>query len=558
MEAVNNESMKEMVFQMSKDKKLYIYRGIWIVICMAAVAVGGIYYFGILNAFVPNSEDLLSTQKWYLILEGNQSYSHQNILSDAAACLSVLIGGMSYFSRRLEFVLLYTIILGLSLWISVSNFEQRKRWSVLPLWAFFMIFVHTVQGGFGFGRVYEDTDLIYQLPYNYHTIPLIFSMICMMVLQCYLHADTGKKKTVIGCIGILIGIYAVRYTDLVYDIVFVVPFLIVLVIRGGYHHKTKKYILPFFTLCAGLLLLTRFMSGTFFERLWSTEAVANPYGKIYGETNWLYLDDILVQCVNYVKVVMKLFNVEVSNRPIISLHSVFFLVRIAFMLFGYAIVAKILRCSVRGKAEQNGYTMIDEILAWAFTILSCSFVFTRNGENEGAIRYYAALVPLLTMIVCRNIEKVKVFLPVLSTLKHKKLYFCAMVSVVCLCQAEPVWRYQTDDSYQEDCEAVIEYLRTWEAESYGYALAPFWLCGRLSAMTEGDILFFYDERQIRQIYGGDAVIKYAVVGWSEEILTWHYNIVDGFSNFDAWIEQYHVPLRRAVDLDYVLICEFAE
>lgn len=544
---------------MLERKKNYIHRGIWIATCMLAVAIGGLYYFGILNAFVPNSEDLMSTQKWYQILEMGQPYHHQNIISDAVTCFSVLIGGMSYFSRRLEFTIIYVIILGLSLWLSVSKVEQKKRWSVLPLWAFFMIFVHTVQSGSGFARMYEETDLLYQLPYNYHTVPLIFSMIYMIMLQSYLNADSGKRKKVIGCIGILLGIYVFKYTDLVYYIVFVIPLLIVLLIRGVYHDKTKKYILPLFTLCAGLLLLTRFLPGTFFERLWSTYAIANPYGDIYGGTNWLYLDDILVHCVNYVKVVMKLFNVEVSNRPVISLYSGLFIVRIAFMLYGYTIVAKILRCSVRGKAEQDGYTIIDEILAWAFTVLSCTFVFTRNGENEGATRYYAALVPLLTMILCRNIEnELKSFLPVLGSLKHKKVYFCGIVGALCICQAEPVWQYRVEDSYQEDCEAVIEWLKMWGAESDGYALAPFWLCSRLSAMTEGDILFYYDERQIKQIYGEDAVIKYAVVGWSEEILTWGYDVVDGCSSYDEWSEQYRSSIKRAIDLDYVYVCEFAE
>lgn len=44
---------------------------------------------------------------------------------DMVSCLSVLIGGMSYFSIRLEFTLFYAIVLGLSLYLSVQG---KKGW----------------------------------------------------------------------------------------------------------------------------------------------------------------------------------------------------------------------------------------------------------------------------------------------------------------------------------------------------------------------------------------------------------------------------------------------
>lgn len=523
-----------------------------------AVAVGGIYCFGILNAVVPNSEDLGSTQNWYLILNMGRPYHPFNMLGDLAGCVSVMIGGMSFLSRRLEFTLLYTMILGASLWLSVSGRAQGKRWAVLPLWAFFMVFVHTVQGDQTFGRVYESIDWIWQIPYHYHTLALIFALLCMMILQSCLNADTLKKKKVIGLAGVLIGIYALRFTDLIYGIVFLGPFLIVLLLKGVYHDKVRKYLLPICGIGVGMMLFTRMLPVAFLERLWGREAVG-LYGGVYGATNWLNLDDILTSFMNYIKTVMLLFNIEVSDRPVLSFYSLLFIIRMAFVCIGYVIVMKIVVRSVKGRAEQSGYTMMDEILAWAFFVLSCSFIFTGNGMDSNAIRYYGALVPLLTILLCRNVDReMRELLPVLKSVAHKKIYFAGIMGALCICQAEPVWQYQAYDSHQEDCEAVVEWLSMWGAEAEGYALAPFWLCSRLSAVADGDILFYSREDQIREIYGEDAVIKYVVVGFEEEILTRNYDMAWGYSSYDEWSENYRESIRRAVDLDYVYVCEFAE
>ena len=199
-------------------KKIFIqYQKLLFCMCAVCIVIaGGIYYFGIQHAFVPNSEDLSNTQWWYLILNMDQSYSHKNLVLDFTSCLSVMIGGMSYLSVRLEFALLYMMVLGLSLYLSVSEEKNRKQWFVLPLWAFFMILIHTVGNGSDFGKVYAHTDLIYQLPYSYHMVPLIFALISTIILQKYLCVNAGIKKKIIGTSGIIVVLYALLFTDLIF------------------------------------------------------------------------------------------------------------------------------------------------------------------------------------------------------------------------------------------------------------------------------------------------------------------------------------------------------
>lgn len=530
--------------------------------CVVAVIAGGVYFYGILHAFVPNSEDLWTTQQWYLILTGRASYAHRNVIYDLVSCLSVGIGGLSYFSIRLQFTLLYMIVWGLSLYLCVSRAKGQKRWFLLLLWIFFGIMIHTVQDGADFGKLYADTDLIWQFPYCYHITEVIFALICLITVQSYLNAATSKKKIVLLCIGLGIGVYALRFTDLIFYVVFALPCLVVLLIHGIYHHKTRKYALPFILICAGMILLTKFLSGQLFSALWTAEKVRNAYGTIYGATNWLDVDGIFSHITNYIKLVLLLFNIDLSNRPILSMHSILFVIRIVFIITGYAIVAKTVVYSIRGRMGQHDGTLVDEILAWSVVIVSCSFIFTQNGENLGSLRYYSSLVPMLMILLCRNLEKmVARILPVIVDMPHKKVYLCGICGILCICQAEPVWQYQTSDSYLEDCEQVITYLEQRGALDDGYALAPYWLCCRLSAMTGGEILFFSDERQVRNIYGEDADIRFVIIAWGEEegketVLAYEYeDVMRESGNYEEWCERYRTPVW-AVDLDHFYVCEF--
>lgn len=541
----------------SKYQKLIMWA-----VCIAAVIAGGIYYYGILHAFAPNAEELWTTQTWYLILRQGHQYRHANVIWDGLSCLSVLIGGMSYFSIRLTITLCYVIILGLSLYLSIRrNVGRELRWYLLPLWAFFMILIHTVQGDSAFARMYEDSDLIRWYPYSCHTMPLIFCLICLILLQCYMTAAARKRKMIFGCAGIIAVIYACLFTDLIYYIIFVFPVLIVLALRGLYNDKTRKYMMPLLALVVGIMLLTRILPEEIVEKIWGTETIGTSYGAIYGGSDWLNLDNLVLHITNYIKTIMLLFNIDLSDRPLISLYSVLFVVRIAFVVIGYVIVAKIIACSVKGKAGQSGYSMIDEVLAWAFAVLSCAFIFTRNALYRDLMRYYAAFVPLLTVLLCRNIESfMKKFMPVLKSIQYKRFFFAGIVSALCICQTEPVWQYEAEDTYKEDCEAAIEFLRQWEAENDGYAVAPLWLYTRLSAMTNGEILFYDSEKTIKRLYGEDAEVKYMVVGWSDiddkGLLMYKLDEI-AYGSYEEMCEKYKAPVR-AVQLDYIYVCEFKD
>ncbi len=529
------------------------YKWIICVVCLTVVIAGGVYYYGILLGVMPNGEELIGIQNCYLQMERGGRYSSGNVLSSVTTVLSVMIGGLSFFSARLQVALLYTIVLGLTLYLAIRRSGKRSSLAMLPLWAFFMIFVHTIRYSSDFGKMYDRTDLIYWMPYSGHITALIFSLACIVFLQCYLDTKTRKARMVWGGLGFVIGVYALIKSDLIFYVVFVVPVLITLFFRGLYNDKLRKYVIWAVSAGIVIILATRIMPGEFCEALWSRQR-ASSYGVVYGATNWMDLDHILVHLGNYVKMILQLFNIDISDKPIISLYSVLFVVRITLVLIGYIIVARVIVSSIKGKIKDKGYTIVDEVLAWAFVLLSCAFVFTKYALYRDLMRYFGGLVSILTILLCRNITAYmeETFSALMRSIKNKKMYFAGILGALCICQMEPVWLYEEADMYQEDCEAAIEYIRQW---GDGYVLAPYWLYARLSAMTNGEIIFYPNEETIKELYGEDAQMRYMIVGWDEDgLLTYELNEF-AYLSYDEMCEKYRTP-AKAVELDYLYVCDF--
>lgn len=534
----------------------------WLILaaCIVVLAGGGFYYFEIQNSFIPNGEDLWRIQSWYTILHYGQGYVHENVILDAITYFSVRIGGMSYFSLRVYFTICYIIIMLFSLFLSISKKKNRNTlWYMIPLWAFFMVFVHTLKTGdpLSVGKV-DDSGLMNQLPQNYHIASSIFALLCMILLQFFLQSDKKRNKIMIGVLNLIVFVYGATHTDLVFYTIFVIPGIFVTGLHAMRHEKARKYVLPLLLSGAAVLLVTSLLPEDMKALWWSKDSVS-MYGEIYGATNWFDVDDLADNLVRYIHMVLELFNIEITNRPVVSLYSVLFAVRVLFVIMGYLIISKIVSYSIRGKAEEFGYTVIDEILAWAYVILSGAFLFTGLAMKEdGITRYFSALIPILTILLCRHVgDMVQRIIPLCSQMRYKRFYFAGIVVALCVCMAEPLWTYDAEDQYEADCHAAIEYIKEWDdGKGEMYVIAPIWLAARLSAVAEGEILFANNEQYLRTIYGVDATAKYVIIDWEERWFKIGVDDLVGHS-YEEMCENYKVPVRE-VKLDSFYVFEFAE
>ncbi len=481
-------------------------RWVILIVCCVCIVAGGLYNFGIQSAFIPNSEDINSIFIKYMAIKSGRKYEHYNIIYDGITYLSVLIGGMSYFSTRLMFTLFYMIEMSLTLYLCLRQ-EKSYNLSFVPLFAFFVIFIHTIDVDKSFGILVAE---IRQLPYNHHLPSVINALICFVIIQMFLNTQDSRKRKVLAVCEIVAVIYGFRYTDIIFISVFLAPLLLTLFIRGLYNEKTRRYVVGAVFIGLIAVLLTRVIPLNFFEKLWRIEP-GGFYSGVYGSDNWVDLGSVLGNVNGYIRLVMLLFNIEISNRPYVSLYSLLFIVRVLFLIAGYIIVFKIVKRSILGKIKESEYNILDEFLAWSYVVVSCSFILTRFG-TWGMQRYYVALVPVMTILLCRNLKGLLygMFPDIMTGLRHKKLYFFAMMGIFCICQAEPLWQYEATDCYVEDCEKIVEYV---QETDLGYAIAPYWWATRLTAMSGGETIFYSSLNQLKEYEGEDAMPTYVIAGY---------------------------------------------
>ena len=150
---------------MKISNKLNKRNVIGILMCILALLVGIVYYGRIHYAFIPNGEDLHTA--WTYFVHGK--YNGGNFLWNIITKISYQIFGLSYDSIHLVFIILNALVLILTLPLCLKGKDNKWNYYVLPLFAFFMIFVHTIKADSEFGLLYPSTDMIYMLPYDYAT-----------------------------------------------------------------------------------------------------------------------------------------------------------------------------------------------------------------------------------------------------------------------------------------------------------------------------------------------------------------------------------------------------
>lgn len=490
----------------AKLEKWMQNRWIILLVCIACLIAGGLYNFGIQSGFIPNSEDIGSISAVFMRIRAGSGYRPHNILYDSLSYLSYRLGGMTFFATRLLFTLLYVVEMCFTLFLCL---RKDKKWDIsyVPLFAFFVIFIHTIDVDKSFGTYVGE---IRQLPYNHHLTSVINAIACFCILQLILNTQDLRKKRILVICEMAAVIYGFLYTDMLFIIIFIVPFLLVLFIRGMYKEDTRNYIVMAAFIGMIVVLFTRIIPISLFEKMWRIEP-GGHYSGIYGSDNWVDVSGLLGNINGYIRMVMLLFNIEISERPYVSLYSLLFIVRMLFLLAGYIIIIKIIKRSISGRIYNSEYNVLDELLAWSYVVISCSFILTRFG-TWGMLRYYVALVPIMTILLCRNMKGLLygMFPDIMTGLRHKKLYFFAIMGILCICQAEPLWQYEATDCYVEDCEKIVEYVRENDLE---YAIAPYWWAARLTAMTDGEIIFYEGMDQLKACEGEDAGPVCVIAGY---------------------------------------------
>lgn len=481
------------------------YRILYMGICILFVVCAAFYHYGLLSIFPQNAEDIMSITSMYSHLKLGIGYQPVEYLYSLCAYLSTIFGGgVTYTSVRLLFALLYAVLMCCTLYLCLQQ-KGKSAILFLPLIAWLAVLLCPASYE---PELFWDSggrDLIYLWPFMYHYSSRILMLLCLVAVdKC---ANARKNKKLLLCITAVVIIYSVSHTDLIFLLTFVGPACIVLLLHSLYNKSMRKWMIGAVLAFMAVMLISKMIPGENMIRnyLWGSER-AHVYGAIYGGTNWTSIDILGEHLLNYVELIFTMFNIQLASSPVISLYTVLSVLKLLVVCAGYVMIIHIIKSSIW--RDGRHYDCVDEILAWAYLMLSLIFIFTDYGSSP-FMRYFPSLTTIMTILLCRNLEYFPeiVKLSVIKEINHKKVLLGVCTLCICLCSAGKVWTYAAPDVYSGDMKAIAEYIQ-WS--DYGYAIATSWVAPRVSAMGDGSLLVYTDMNKIKSTYGEDAKCTYII------------------------------------------------
>lgn len=492
-----------------KLKKILGNKMFSFVACVLFLTLSALYFYGLQCGYPPEPESIMSVSSLFSHLTRGTEYHITEFLYSACALLAVEIGGMSYFSTRLFYTLLYMILLSGVMFLCLKPKDgHNAKLYLLPLIGLLSVLLFPVADNAEIFQWPAGVELIYVWPYVYHCIPQIYTVLCLVVLLILIQCREKKRQIVYSIVLAVICLYAMKTADLIFYVMFLAPLFIVAFLHTFYKADTRKYAIYLMSGGMVILFLSKILRYAAKGSLWTKERM-HVYGRVHGGTNWVSIDSLGITILGYIKIVAANFNIQLPGAPVLSLHTIVAVFKIAIVIIGYLIIFHIIKCSLSGRGKSYQYDYIDEITAWSYLILSGISLFTELGGSVINNKYFCGMTFLMTIILCRNIETFLTIINIetLKELKYKKELFCAYTFVLCVCSMGKVWTYHAPDGYEADFEAITQYI---EGTDYGYAVAPLWLYPQIYAKSGGEVMIFRKIEEIRNIFGDDAKISYIV------------------------------------------------
>lgn len=520
-------------------KKNYGYRLFTIIACVIFLVLAGIYFYLLQCNYPPEPESVMTISSIYSHLTLGTPYKIREYLYSLCSLLAVKIGGMTYFSAKFCYTILYIALLSCTMYLSLrSKTDRRIKLYLLPMIGLFSVCLFPVADNVDYFQFPQGVDLMYGWPFIYHYPARIYSVLCPLILMRMINCKERKRKTAYSVLFGLTCLYAMKTTDLIFYIMFMAPLFIVTFLWALHRAEYRKYAVYALNCGMGILFLSRVMPYAAKGNLWA-KSRADVYGNIYGGTNWISIDSLGTNVINFLKLNILNFNIQLFEAPVISLHTFVLVFKTLILIAGYIMMFHIVKCSLTGKGEKYHYDGIDEILAWAYILLMILYLFTDFGSFVVYFKYFCGMNTLMTIILCRNIESFPkiVKIKALEGIKHKKVLVCVYALILWACNMSKVWTYSASDSYGPEFEAIEKYI---ECTQYGYVVAPSWLTPQIDALSKGKIMVWPSVRDVKNIYGDEAKVAYIITNNvdNEEIGA---NIYDHCENYEEICEYYSEP-----------------
>lgn len=481
-------------------------------ICVIILSiVGATYYFGIVKMVVPSSEDCMQIyHHWLGITSGNRTAFHEDIIGTISDTIAYSVLGCTYNAVRLNWTIKYGFLLFIVGIIS-TLFAKNKKTNILlcPIFILFLIEQHLFEENSRYAWSYSsDVDMLTFYPSNYHLGPIIAGFICIALVYLIKEELNNKNKIILSVITIIISIYYFLYGDLIFYVVFLIPYTIYLIICW-WHNDRSRYRLLYGTILLGIgLISTKFAIGTkLHDFLWTSNSSSR---RVYGEVSWTIFENLSQWIDNATYMVLCMFNIDRAYSTVISVWSLLLIIRLILLLMVFYLVIVVV---VTGLKDINRFDVIDYICSYSIVIFIFAKIFTQF--CWGLDRYFFSIVPLSVILLIRNFDIVVFCITRVNIHDDAKLRYllCVVGCIIAILGVNNVWSRETKDTDRDNIENVITYM---EKNGEGYAIAKYTLYARMGVQAQGRELFF-ENQEMHDKYFKEEKPRYIIANWDEGV-----------------------------------------
>lgn len=433
------------------------------------------YYYCIHLGFTPNGEELTMVIRTALGGQSEVSIKLWNMVYQIAFDNF----GISYTASRAANAMLYFFIVSAAIALSVRG---GGGWYILPLFAFLMVVLHTGASPY-YGYMEEN---LHQYPFDNHVLPTIFAL---WVLLCLQHYFDSEKKYYWLCVAFLLSIIGILKTDLLFCIILVAP---VAIVSLGMVLKKRKTGLNFLIYglfsILGIICILRVIYYTtpFLLNVFSVNSIGGyDNTRFYGDADYIDIRHLGSAFLWMINGIMGLFNVDISNKPIVHIFSLIYLIRFALIgLIIYFMIRSLSRWWKSDAASAQDY--INAVLSLGILLLLISALFSQWGDGYNVVRFIVGILPYATILICRNFIEINQWLK----FKHKKFLTGTFLffMMCCFIYAKPIGEMKKNPDVWDD--EYMEILQLVQEKDLGNGVGSMWLGHVLTCLSEGNYFVY--------------------------------------------------------------------
>ena len=492
---------------------------LWCVI-VATTIFGAIYYYGIVNSFAINGEEVFWVYNRFLeekISLLHNFYFTNDIIYLITSFIAYMISGFSLETVRIGWTLRYALILLLTVIIVVKCGKSKYEGiCTLPIVVILMIEMAKISYKSDFGFIDAGQDVLTNYPSNYHATALIVSLLCTFLMYKIVEEKNRNTKTALIVLLLSISIYYIKLGDIILFADFIIPLMLYGLFKIFYNEKYRIHLNIATFVALGFLIITKVLNGTSIHNLLWSSAYTSEYNTgIYGNTSWANVFNITSNIDNLFKLIVGLFNLDRHDMTIVSVWSIVLAVRIVLVITGFVLAVRIIISNVSNKMDERGYDVVDCLCAYGLLILCAAKLLTTFNYHNNYNRYFFSMVPLLTIIVTRNARNVINSICSIKKIDsfQSKLIGLVIGTLIMILGINNVYAGEKIDSDTESIQQCIDYIVD---NGEGYAIAPVHIYARMAAQAGPEhVIFFFDINEMHKWVGDNVKPRYCISNYDE-------------------------------------------